>query len=207
MSNDHDNRRSFRISESAYLRVETLTDDEFRAGLEHRKLMLGTSDAAQSKLLEINARLGEAMFMLNSESNQIGRCLTLLNDKVNVVISQLPSLREAQLAIAKLPPQTIEVGADGLVFSSERPMRIGEKLHLNFLLSKDNAFFETFAEVTRQTEPTDHARPELSYGIAVEFKGMSPEHRETLIQHMFNVESDTLRLRRLQLDGDLPVLK
>jgi hypothetical protein len=204
MSTEHNNRRSFRISESAYLRVETITDDEFRAGLDHRKLMLGTNDGAQTKLLEINARLGEAMYMLNSESDQIGRCLTLLNDKLNVVIGQLPSLREAQLAIAKLPPQTIEISADGLVFSSERPMRVGEKLHLTFLLSKDNAFFETFAEVIRQTAPVDTSRPERAHGVAVSFHGLSPEQRETLIQHMFNVESDTLRMRRLQLDGDLP---
>lgn len=200
MSNEYDNRRSFRVSESVYLKVEPLSDGEFREGLAHRKIRLGLSDGANAKLTEIESRLGEAMFLLGKESEHVSRCLTLMNDKLNVVINQMPELREQRSTLAKQPPQTCDVGADGMVFSSATPMQIDDKLYLRFLLSSDNRYVETFCTVVRLTDPPDTSNPDFKYGIGVEFNGIKPELRETLIQHMFNLESETLRMRRLKLD-------
>ncbi len=200
MSNEFDNRRSFRVSESIYLKFDVISDQEFDDGLNHRKLKLGMHDGAHSKLAEIDSRLSEAMFLLNTESDQIGRCLTLLNDKLNIAISQLPAFRETQADLASTPPQTCDVSADGLVFSSEKALAVGDKLHLRFLLTSDNRYFESFAKVVRLTDPPDTSKEAHRYGIVSEFAGMKPEQRETLIQHMFSLESETLRMRRLKID-------
>lgn len=201
MTDGNENRRSFRVSESVYLKYEPLTEDEFQEGIERRKLRLGEDDGAQAKLVDIEARLSEAMFLLNGEHSQMGRCITLLNDKLNVAIEQLPSLRESKASLARTPPQTCDVGADGMVFSSKRPMQIGDKLCLRFLLSSDNRFVETFGKVVRLTDPPDTSMPDRIYGIAVEFENMPATQREILIQHMFSRESETLRMRRLEMDG------
>lgn len=201
MTDGNENRRSFRVSESIYLKYETLTEEEFEEGIERRKLRLGENDGAQAKLVDIEARLSEAMFLLNGEHSQMGRCITLLNDKLNVAIEQLPSLRESKASLARTPPQTCDVGADGMVFSSERPMQIGAKLCMRFLLSSDNRFVETFGRVVRLTDPPDTSMPDRIYGIAVEFENMPATQREILIQHMFSRESETLRMRRLEMDG------
>lgn len=201
MSNEQDSRRSFRVSESVYLKYEKLTEDEFQEGIERRKLRLGGDDGAQAKLVDIEARLSEAMFLLNGEHSQMGRCITLMNDKLNVAIDQLPSLRESKASLARIPPQTCDVSADGLVFSSAEQMQIGDKLSLTFLLSSDNRFVETFGKVVRLADPPDASSPEFVYGIAVEFVNMPATQREILIQHMFSRESETLRMRRLEMDG------
>ena len=201
MSNEQDNRRSFRVSESVYLKYVKLTEDEFQEGIERRKLRLGGDDGAQARLVDIEARLSEAMFLLNGEHSQMGRCLTLMNDKLIVSIEQLPSLRESKASLARTPPQTCDVGADGMVFSSAEQMQIGDKLSLTFLLSSDNRFVETFGKVVRLTDPPDTNSPEFQYGIAVEFENMPSTQREILIQHMFSRESETLRMRRLEMDG------
>lgn len=202
MSNHHEKRRSFRVSESAYVKYEVLTESEFKEGLERRKLRLGINDDAQALLVDIDARLSESMYLLNAESEQIGKCITLLNDKLNVVLQQLPGLRKAKADIAKSPPQNCDLSADGMVFSADRKLEAGTKLHLQFVLSSDNRFVETFCRVVRITTPPagndDDAKP---YGIAVEFQGMKPAQREILIQHMFSRESETLRLRRLEMDA------
>ncbi|MEM9401817.1 MAG: PilZ domain-containing protein [Pseudomonadota bacterium] len=200
MSNEYDNRRSFRVSEMVYIKFEKLSELDFQAGLEHRKLKLGLNDGAQAHLMDIEARLSEAMYLLNSESEIVGRCMTLLNDKLNVVVNQMPALRETRSALAKLPPQRCDVSADGLVFSSEQTLKVGDTIHLQFLLSSDNRYVETFATVVRLTDPPDDSQPALRYGIGVEFNGMPPEQREILIQHMFNLESETLRMRRLKIE-------
>lgn len=201
MSSRQENRRSFRVSESVYLKYEVLSDKEFHEGLDRRKLRLGLSDGAQSMLVDIDARLSEAMYLLKAENDQIGRCITLLNDKLNAVIDQLPDLRKSKSALAKLPPQTCDVGADGMVFATDKPLEAGAKLSIRFLLASDNRYIETFCQVVRAVDPPAGNDAELAYGAAVEFYKMNPSQREILIQHMFNRESETLRMRRLKLDS------
>ncbi len=201
MTNGQENRRSFRISESVYVKYEKLTDKEFQEGIEHRKLRLGINDGAQAKLVDIEARLGEAMFLLSSEYSKVGRCMTLLNDKLNTVIDQLPALRESKLSLIQTSPQTCDVGADGMMFSSKQALAVGDKLHLQFLLATDNRYVETFCQVVRLGDPPDSNADVLPFGIAVEFTNMPPALREVLIQHMFSRESETLRMRRLELDS------
>ncbi|MGI9238585.1 MAG: PilZ domain-containing protein [Woeseiaceae bacterium] len=200
MTNGKENRRSFRISESVYIKYELIDDETVENGLEHYKLSQGMSDGAQAKLVDIEARLSEAMYLLNAEHGKVGRCMTLLNDKLNIIIDQLPSLRETKKSLAKAPPQTCDVSADGLIFSSKQPLSVGDKLYIQFLLSTDNRYVETFCRVVRLDDPPDTSGQDLPYGIAVEFVNLVPAQREILIQHMFSRESETLRMRRLEMD-------
>lgn len=202
MSESLENRRSFRVSEAVYLKYEKLSEEEFENGIDHRNLRLGINDGAQSQLVDIEARLSEAMFLLNGEHASMGRCMTLLNDKLNVAIEQIPGLRENKASLIQSTPQTCDVGADGMVFSSEKQLAVGDKLHLRFLLSTDKRYAESFCKVVRLTEPPATERPELKYGIAVEFVNLPAAQREILIQHMFNLESQTLRMRRLELESN-----
>lgn len=201
MTSGKEKRRSFRISESIYVKYELIDDETVRNGLEHFKLSLGISDSAQAKLVDIEARLGEAMYLLSAEHGKVGRCMTLLNDKLNVVMEQLPSLRETKKSLVKTPPQTCDVGADGLIFSSKRQLSVGDKLYIQILLSTDNRYVESFCRVVRLDNPPDTSGQDLPYGIAVEFIDLSPAQREVLIQHMFSRESETLRIRRLEMDA------
>jgi len=197
---DQENRRSFRISETIFLKYEALTEEEFAEGLERRKLRMGIDDGAPSRLADLEARLSEAMYMLGAEHEKVGRCLVILNDKINLAIEQLPSLRRTRTALTQDPPQTCEIGADGMSFGVEQPIAVGSKLHLRMLFETDNRFIETFCTVIRQADSPSGGDSPLPHGVAVEFHAMQPAMRETLIQHMFNRESETLRMRRLQLE-------
>ena len=201
MTNGQENRRSFRISESVYIKYEVIDDETVENGLEHYKLKLGISDGAQAKLVDIEARLSEAMYLLSAEHGKIGRCMTLLNDKLNIMIDQLPSLRETKASLAKSLPQTCDVSADGMIFSSKNALKVGDKLYIQFLLSTDNRYVETFCHVVRLDDPPDTSGQDLPYGVAVEFLNLPPAQREVLIQHMFSRESETLRMRRLEMDA------
>lgn len=201
MTNGKDNRRSFRISESVYVKYELVDEETVKNGLEHYKLSLGVSDGAQAKLVEIEARLSEAMYLLSAENGKVGRCMTLLNDKLNIAIEQMPSLRETKKSLAQTLPQTCDVSADGLVFSSKQSLSTDDKLYIQFMLSSDNRYVESFCRVVRLTDPPDTSDQDFSYGIAVEFLDLPPAQREILIQHMFSRESETLRMRRLEMDA------
>lgn len=202
MTSSQENRRSFRISEAVYLKFEQLTDTEFEEGLERRKVRLGLDNGAQSVLVDIDARLSQSMLMLHADFEQVGKLITLLNDKLNVAINHLPGLKEAKSILASRDPQVCDVGADGMVFSSEQPIPPGTKLYLEFLIESDNRYVETFCTVVRNTDSPDINSETLPFGNAVEFTGMKSGQREILIQHMFNRESETLRMRRLNAEED-----
>jgi c-di-GMP-binding flagellar brake protein YcgR len=124
----------------------------------------------------------------------------LLSEKLSIVAEQLPSLRKTKASLAASRPQTCDVGADGMVFSSNEKLEEDSKLHLQFLLSSDNRYVETFCRVVRMTESPDTTGQGFQYGIAVEFLNMPSTQREILIQHMFSRESESLRMRRLEID-------
>lgn len=203
MNDGQENRRSFRVNESVYVKYEILSEQEYEDGLEHRKVRLGESESTQAMLVDIEARLSEAMYRLNTESEMVGKCITLLNDKINVVIDALPGVRQSKAELAKTLPLSCDVGADGIVFPSKRVLEVGTKLYIQMLLASDNRFFDSFCRVIRHADLPPGNDPDVyPCGIAVEFSGMKPAQREMLIQHMFNRESETLRMRRLQIEND-----
>lgn len=203
--NTEENRRSFRVNESIYVKYHMLTEEEFGAGISHYKVTQGPGDSANSMLVDIEARLSEAMFMLKGEHGALGRCITLLNDKLNVVISASTALRAAKSELTSSAPQDCDISADGICFASERALAVGDKLYIQLLLSTDNRYIDTFCKVTRLAEPPSGSHSALPYGIVVEFVDMLAAQREMLIQHMFGRESETLRMRRLEMDAPQPV--
>lgn len=202
MNQQHDKRRSFRVNESVYVKYDVISDQQFYDGIDQYRLQLGVDDGAQAKLIDLDARLVEAMHRLFAENEKAGKVLELLNDKINLVSDQMPGLRKSKSDLLKSAPQVADVGADGMVFACSEQLKVGTKLYLRFLLSSDNRYVETFCMVVRETEPPGAgASAGLPYGAAVEFHGMKASQREILIQHMFSLESETLRMRRLQLDN------
>ncbi|HNP34409.1 MAG TPA: PilZ domain-containing protein [Woeseiaceae bacterium] len=197
--NEPEKRRSFRVREPVYLRYEILSDLDFHEGLERRKLRHGFGAKIASTMAELDARLNEELQRLRGEPSIVGRCLNLLNEKLNIVVNEMPEMRKIKSDLASLRPQTCEISADGIVFSAPQALAIGTKLYVEFLLESDNRFVDAFGVVIRDTEPPDDSNAELPFGVAIEFHGMKPELRETLIQHMFSRESETLRMRRLEL--------
>lgn len=201
MNNGEENRRSFRIVESVFLSYETISDLDFHQGLEHWKMAQGTGVGVRSRLMDIESRFDQKIFVLKSESLALAECMMLLNEKISLLMEELPGLKASKVALAKKPPQICELGADGMLFGSAKNFPLDTKLALRFLLASDNRYVETFCRVVRNDDPPgeDESMP---FGIAVEFLGMKQEQKDILIQHLFDRESETLRMRRLKLDAD-----
>lgn len=199
MKNGTENRRSFRVFEAVYIQYDVISDLDFRHGIEHWKISQGAGLGVRSKLLDIDARFNEKLYLLKTDSVALAECLTLLNEKINTVLEESPRLREAKASLAKQVPQTCEIGADGMAFGTDQEIAPDTKLALRFLLSADNRYVETFCRVVRNVEPPE-ATEGKPYGVAVEFSGMNSAQKDILIQHMFDRESETLRMRRLQME-------
>ena len=196
-----ENRRSFRVEEYVYLDFERLSDEEFAEGLDRRKMRLGETDGARSVLVDIDARLSEKIFLLRNESSLVAECITLLNDKIDTAIAQMPHLKNSKTALANRTPQLCELSAEGMAFGTHEQLAPGSKIALRFLIASENRYVESFAVVVRMTDPPESDTEPFRYGVAVEFNGMSSGQKEIIIQHLFSKESETLRMRRLELEA------
>ncbi|MEQ9562725.1 MAG: hypothetical protein RLN69_09410, partial [Woeseiaceae bacterium] len=105
MNSGRENRRSFRIRETVYLKYEVISDREFHEGLDRRKIRLGASSGIRSQILDLDTRLKEKLFLLKADSSRVAECLNLLNEKLTTVIEQFPELRESKASLASSEPQ------------------------------------------------------------------------------------------------------
>jgi len=196
-----DNRRSFRIKESVYVQHQVISEEEFSGGLERHRIRTGGRQGIRSRLVDLDARLDEKLFLLKTTAEPVASVLALLNEKIDVAIGQLPAVVEENASLAQSTPRLCELSADGMVFGAEDPYAPETKLWLRLLLETDSRYVETFCHVVRVTDPPDPDDAARPYGVAVEFVGMAAAQKEILIQHLFSRESETLRMRRLQLDA------
>ena len=201
-----ESRRSFRVEENIYLSSEVLTEDEFQNGLATWQVRSQSALNSQTALLEVDAELTEKLFLLKSKAPAVADCLSLINDKVTLVASELPDLRAARDKLTSQAAVKCELGADGMMFESDMAYKVGTCLVLQLLLETHQFYFETFARILRVIEPEPGENSPPTRLIAVEFHGMKPALRDVLIQHLFSLETETLRMRRLEAANDYDAL-
>lgn len=202
MTSGKDNRRSFRILESALLKYDVIDDVEFSQGLTAWKIRQGAPSSIRSKILDLDARFDTLLYRVKLDAPAAASAIELMNEKLNVVLEALPEFRQSKEALANQPPQTCELSAEGMVFGSNEMLAPQTKLRMRFLIISDNRFFETFCRVIRTVTADDADNRPYKYNVAIEFYWTNAAERETLIQHLFSKQTQTLRLRRKQSEND-----
>ncbi len=200
MTSEKENRRSFRVVESVLLKYDVIDEVDFDMGLHRWQLRSGGFSSVRSKVADLDARLEEILFRLGNESAACRDAIRLVNQKLEVVLETLPEFRQSKESLANVPVQECEVSADSIVFASDEALKLDTKLWLRFVLTSDNRFVETFGSVLKCTERDEPEGQPQRYRIVACFHGMPNAERETLIQHLFSMQSQTLRMRRIQAD-------
>ena len=72
MSNQQDKRRSFRVNESAYVKYDVISDQQFFDGIDQYRMQLGVDDGAQAKLIDLDARIIDSMHRVFAENERAG---------------------------------------------------------------------------------------------------------------------------------------
>lgn len=202
MKRNEDNRKSFRIMETALIRYQVLDAGDFDAGIARWRLRSGDSSQIRSKLIDLDSRLDDLMFRAVSESPTTSHVLRLLNDKINIVAQGLPDFEEARQALTAQTPMQIELSSEGARFDANENLPPETGIVLQFMVLPVNRYFESFARVVRTTMRDSTEPGSNKYQIAVQFHGMSPAELENLIHYLFTRQSETLRLRRKEQDDN-----
>ncbi|MEM9173442.1 MAG: PilZ domain-containing protein [Pseudomonadota bacterium] len=192
-------RRSFRVREAAFVSATPLSEQQFRDLMQSRTVMGQSAFGNHARLVNLEARFQEQAALMGNAPRPVRECLTIMNEKINLLLQEQPKRQEIIESLTRDPALQCEIGASGIRFDHDQQVSEGDKMFLRIMLPADQHYLETAAVVVRTPNPlnTDPTKP---YGVAVEFSGFSEAESELLIKHLFQRESESLRMRRLSLD-------
>ncbi|MEL6868209.1 MAG: hypothetical protein AAFO81_00275 [Pseudomonadota bacterium] len=192
-------RRSFRIRENAFVRITLLNDADYAALLEARSLQQPSRFGNNARLVNLEARFQEAFALLGTAPQPVRDCLATLNDKLSLLLDEQPERKAAIQQLTEGTALMCEIGATGIRFDHHEPLPEDSKLFLQVMLTADRHYLETPAVVRRPVGLLNQD-PHAQHGVAAEFVGFSEAESELLIKHLFQRESESLRMRRLAAD-------
>lgn len=192
-------RRSFRIREHAFIKYKKLTEREYDDLLNQRAIKQPSKFRNHAQLVNLEARFRESFSLMSKAPKPFRDCLSALNDKLNLLLEEQPDRQDAMEDMIKGSPYTCEIGSTGIRFDADELFEENQKVFIQIMLTADRHYLESAAIVRREKKPLndDPMRP---YGIAAEFIGITEAESELLIKHLFQRESESLRMRRLQID-------
>ena len=192
-------RRSFRIRENAFIRYRKLNQQQMDDLLNARAIGQPSKFRNHAQLVNLEAKFREAFTLLGQAPAPVRDCLNALNDKINLLLEEQPERQEAMREMVKGSSYQCEIGATGIRFDCEEQLEEGQSLFIQVMLISDRHYLETTGVVRAERKPLndDPMRP---YGVGVEFIGLGEGETELLIKHLFQRESESLRMRRLKVD-------
>lgn len=202
MNEQIEKRSSFRILESIKLLYEQLSELDYESELRRADTSAPTQmSSLRARVMDIDTRLEEVLFGLGRQSPGVKEALELINQKLRIAMQTMPEFQHNQDSLADIPSQECELSADSIVFHTNDALNVGSKLKLRFFLVSDSRFFETLGYVHRVETSENGATG--TKRVVVVFEGMSTAERETLFQHLFSMQSETLRLRRISAEEEI----
>jgi hypothetical protein len=126
------------------------------------------------------------------ESKSMLRYFELIERKLDILAEAL-LMREMNAAGA---PQRVDIGADGMAFTSEQPLHSGCFLELKIALLSSRLGLRTRGQVVR-VEP---AAQGAGHAVGVRFHHPRESDRELLVQHVLRRQAALLRARHGQED-------
>jgi len=192
---NREQRSSFRIMESVKLQLEVIPEIDFVDALKHAggPAPVGVT-SLRARMMDMDTRLDEMLFALGRQAPTVKEALDLMNQKLRVIMQTLPEFQQRADSLADTRAIECELSADSMVFNTDEKLDVGTKLKLRFFLISDNRYFETLASISR-SEPAEGESGKQR--VVACFEGMPSADREALFQHLFSMQSETLRMRRI----------
>lgn len=181
-------RRFFRLDDEVTLDFRPLSAEEFEQWQNGQQLQ-------HSELLQLEQELGLLLHQLRASHPQLGQVLELFNRKINLLHNtqdhsgDTPELRSG----SNEARMQVNLSACGIAFYTDEPLQAERFMLLNMQLKPSNASLSLAGDIVA-VEEVNHARGR--YQVRVNFDGLKETEQEMLIQHLFQLQSRTLRQQR-----------
>lgn len=174
-------RESYRVDDRVALRYRRLQGDHDMAS-ESARLSL------QSRLTTLQQALEDELARLAESAPSTYRIARLLNDKMDCLLDTV-ALDDSQSSNG-LVSRHINLSAGGLAFVSDDTLLVGERLLLDLLWHPGGDHIRAIARVVSADRESGGCR------VRADFESLASQDRETLMRHILEVQSRSLRERR-----------
>ncbi len=182
-------RRFYRINDKVSLNYRVVQaaniEQEIAKSNRRQRQLSELRNAVQA----IDARIEILNMKLAQDNPLIAETLNLFHRKI--------SLHERMLGIddyddkAFSEAREINLSASGIAFEAETPLNTGTFLKMEIVTYPEHQYIPVFACVVQCKQLQDDSAS--GYHIAVEFKGISEENEERIINHIFKMQAQEIK--------------
>jgi c-di-GMP-binding flagellar brake protein YcgR len=185
-------REYFRIDDVAIVQYRVVPDDEYR---NLGGVVAGISDklTLKAKFDCMSRQLQPLYRTIVSSHPDLARYLSAIDQKLNMLTEQLV---QDELDEVGNKPQHVNIGAGGMSFSTELPVKTGAMLELRLVLLPETTGVFTYASVVSCARNQANESVNGDYKVAVYFENMSDEVRDIISRHVLTREQASIRKLR-----------
>ncbi|MDF1761928.1 MAG: PilZ domain-containing protein [Oleibacter sp.] len=177
-------RRYFRLDDEVILDFETISKDEASRWRERNK-------KHRNELSEIEHEIANVLYLLQSQNPTVAKVMNLFNRKVNLLNSSSYSAKDDSYTATEVRTQ-VNLSACGMSFETSEELSSSDNLRLYMQLKPSNMPVSLLGTVVGVDKTDNSKSPFL---VRVNFEGLLEAEQELLIQHLFQLQSRSLKAR------------
>lgn len=182
-----DERRDYyRINDTVGLRVEPTTQEQIPA-MEDFTGQSADEFRLINHLSRIDLENSTLLHNIQDTNPDIARYLKLINIKIEAIAKQIVAMGLTD----EVKPTDITLSAGGISYRSNIPFDKGDLVKLQMILYPSNAVINAYARAVRSQSQGD------VFDNAFEYILITESDRDTLVRHVLQLQSNSLRQRSL----------
>ena len=182
-----DERRDYyRINDTVGLRVEPTTQEQIPA-MEDFTEQSADEFRLINHLSRIDLENSTLLHNIQDTNPDIARYLKLINIKIEAIAKQIVAMGLTD----EVKPTDITLSAGGISYKSNIPYDKGDVVKLQMILYPSNAVINAYAKAVRSQPQGD------VFDNAFEYILITESDRDTLVRHVLQLQSNSLRQRSL----------
>jgi len=185
--NAEDERRDYyRINDTVGLRVEPTNQEQIPA-MEDFTEQSADEFRLINHLSRIDLENSTLLHNIQDTNPDIARYLKLINIKIEAIAKQIVAMGLTD----EVKPTDITLSAGGISYKSNIPYDKGDVVKLQMILYPSNAVIHAYAKAFRSQPQGD------VFDNAFEYILITESDRDTLVRHVLQLQSNSLRQRSL----------
>ena len=194
-----DRRRFYRIQDKVSLSYRVVQSADIEQEISKTNRRQRELSELRNAVHAIDARLEVITMKLAQDNPLIAETLNLFHRKI--------ALHERMLGIDDYDDKVfsqareINLSASGAAFNAETPLSKGIYLKMELVTYPEHHYIPVYAQVVQCNQLQEDSL--AGYHIAVEFKGISDEDEERIINHIFKIQAQEIKRVKRTLEANL----
>ena len=198
MSEDtRERRRFYRINDKVSLSYRLVQSNLIEQEISKSNRRQRELSELRNAVHALDARFEVINMQLSQDNPLIAEALNLFHRKI--------ALHERMLGVDDYDDKVfsqakeINLSASGIAFEAETPLSKGTYLKMELVTYPEHHYIPVFGCVVQCNQLQDDSAG--GYYVSVEFKGISSEDEERIVNHIFKLQAQEIKREKLEKEG------